>query len=161
MMLVARTAAPLAVMLASLLLLGGCGTLQADRARTQLVGATEPDTISCMGVPAEKQFISHDQSVMQWDYVQTGTDVDVEFGIYALKLGRPGICHAVIRFDRGYVRSVHYTGVDVSPVNPDSICGRMVKDCLDHPEITILPPDFSNVAVLTGAPVAVKDNSSK
>lgn len=144
-----------------LLLLGSCGTLQAYRARTRLVGATEPDIISCMGVPTERQFIDIDQSVMQWDYVQSGTDLDLEFGLYELKLGRPGICHAAIRFDRGYVRAVHFTGVDVSPTNPDSICGRLVKDCLDHRETTPLPADFSNVAVLTGAPVAVKDEVHK
>ena len=139
----------------SLLLLDGCGTLQAYRARTQLVGATEPDIISCMGVPAERQIITADQSVMQWDYVQSGTDLDLEVGIYALKLGRPGICHAAIRFDRGYVRAVHFTGVDVSPTNPDSICGRLVKDCLDHRETTPLPADFNSLGVLNGLPTVL------
>ena len=135
-------------LLGTLALLGGCGTLEAYRARTALVGATEPDLISCMGVPAEHQFVSADQSVLQWDYVQTGTDVDVAFGIYELKLGRPGICHAVIRFDKGYARSVHFTGSDVGPTDPDSICGRLVADCLHHREHTALPPDFSNAALL-------------
>ncbi len=133
-----------------LLLLGGCGTLEAYRARSELVGAAEPDIIACMGVPAEKQYISAQQSVMQWDYAQTGTDLDVAFGIYELKLGRPGICHTAIRFEHGRVRSVHYAGVDVSPTNPDSICGRLVHDCLHHRENTELPRDFSNVSVLTG-----------
>ncbi len=130
------------------LALGGCGSLEAYHARTALVGATEPDLISCMGVPAERQFISVDQAVMQWDYVQTGTDVDVSFGIYELKLGRPGICHAVIRFDRGYAQAVHFTGSDVGPTDPDSICGRLVKDCLNHRERTALPSDFSNASLL-------------
>ena len=133
-----------------LLALGGCGTLDAYRARSQLVGAAEPDIIACMGVPAEKQYISMQQSVMQWDYVQSGTDVDVAFGIYELKLGRPGICHTAIRFDRGRVESVHYAGVDVTPTDPDSICGRLVHDCLHHRENTQLPRDFSSVSVLTG-----------
>ena len=133
-----------------LVVLGGCGTLEAYRARSKLVGATEPDIIACMGVPAEKQYISAQQSVMQWDYAQTGTDVDVAFGIYELKLGRPGTCHAAIRFDRGWVESVHYAGVDVNPTDPDSICGRLVYDCLYHRENTPLPWDFSNVGVLTG-----------
>ena len=135
-------------LLATLGLLGGCGTLEAYRARTALVGATEPDLISCMGVPTERQFVSVDQSVLQWDYVQTGTDIDVAFGIYELKLGRPGICHAVIRFDRGYAESVHFTGSDVGPTDPDSICGRLVRDCLHHREHTTLPPGFSNAALL-------------
>ena len=133
-----------------LLFLDGCGTLEAYRARSQLVGAAEPDIIACMGVPAEKQYISAQQSVMQWDYAQTGTDLDVAFGIYELKLGRLGICHAAIRFDHGRVESVHYAGVDVTPTDPDSICGRLVHDCLHHRENTELPRDFSNVSVLTG-----------
>ncbi len=133
-----------------LLALGGCGTLEAYHARTRLVGAAEPDIIACMGVPAEKQYISAQQSVMQWDYMQTGTDVDIAFGIYELKLGRPGICHTAIRFERGRVESVHYAGVDVNPTDPDSICGRLVYDCLHHRENTPLPRDFSNVDVLTG-----------
>jgi hypothetical protein len=134
------------------IVLGGCGTMQAYRARSALLGASEPDIIACMGVPAEKQYLSRDQSVMQWDYAQSGTDIDIEFGIYSLKLGRPGICHAAIRFDRGQVRSVHYAGVDVGPTNPDSICGRLVKECLDHREQTMLPPDFDSLAVLDGKP---------
>ncbi len=138
----------------ALLALGGCGTLEAYQARTKLVGAAEPDIIACMGVPAEKQYISAQQSVMQWDYVQTGTDIDVAFGIYELKLGRPGICHAAIRFDRGRVKSVHYTGIDVSPTDPDSICGRLIHDCLHHRENTPLPRDFSDTVLLTGPPKA-------
>lgn len=127
--------------------LGGCGSLEAYRARTALVGATEPDLISCMGVPAEREFIGADQSVLQWDYVQGGTDVDIAFGIYELKLGRPGICHAAIRFVRGIARAVHYTGSEVGPTDPDSICGRLVKDCLYHRESTPLPADFSNASL--------------
>ena len=140
------------VLLVLLLGLDACGTLQAYQARTRLIGATEPDIIACMGVPAAKQYISHDQAVMQWDYAQSGTDIDVEFGIYAFKLGQPGLCHAAIRFDRGHVKSVHYAGADVTPTNPDSICGRLVKDCLDHRENTELPADFSNLAILAGGP---------
>lgn len=147
--------------LAALLALGGCGTMQAYRARHALVGATEPDIIACMGVPAEKQLISSEQSVLQWDYVQSGTDLDLELGIYSLKLGRPGICHAAIRFDRGYVRSVHFTAVDVSPTNPDSICGRLVNDCLEHRESTALPADFSNLAILTNAPIAPRQGGGR
>ncbi len=142
---------PIPVAALLLLPLDGCGTLEAYQARTRLVGAAEPDVIACMGVPAEKQYISAQQSVMQWDYLQTGTDIDVAFGIYELKLGRPGICHAAIRFDRGRVLSVHYAGVDVNPTDPDSICGRLVHDCLHHRETTPLPGDFSNVAVLAGS----------
>ena len=63
------------------LALAGCGTLQAYRARTALLGATEPDIVSCMGVPAEKQYLGPEQSVLQWDYAQTGTDVGLEFGL--------------------------------------------------------------------------------
>ena len=140
----------LPVLLLLLLSLDGCGTLEAYRARSQLVGAAEPDIIACMGVPAEKQYISAQQSVMQWDYAQTGTDLDVAFGIYELKLGRPGICHTAIRFNHGRVESVHYAGVDVTPTDPDSICGRLVHDCLHHRENTELPRDFNNVSVLTG-----------
>ena len=140
-----------ASVVALLLPLGGCGSLEAYQARTRLVGAAEPDVIACMGVPAEKQYISAQQSVMQWDYVQTGTDIDVAFGIYELKLGRPGTCRTAIRFDSGRVMSVHYAGVDVNPTDPDSICGRLVHDCLHHRETTPLPGDFSNVAVLAGS----------
>ena len=138
--------------LAPALLLAGCGSLQAFQARTALVGATETDIVSCMGVPAAKQYLSRDQSVLQWDYAQTGTDLDLEFGIYSLKLGRPGICHAAIRFDRGVVRAVHFAGASITPTDPDSICGRLVHDCLYHRETTALPADFDQQAVLDGKP---------
>lgn len=134
------------------LVLAGCGTLQAYRARTALLGATEPDIVSCMGVPAEKQYLGRDQAVLQWDYAQTGTDLDFEFGLYSLRLGRPGLCHAAIRFDHGLVRAVHFTGAAITPTDPDSICGRLVHDCLYHRERTALPADFESLAVLDGRP---------
>lgn len=144
-----RAPGPLA---GALLLLSGCGTMQAWHARSVLPGATEPDIIACMGVPAEKQYLGRDQSLLQWDYTQSGTDVDLEFGIYSLKLGRPGLCHAAIRFDRGIATSVHFTGSEVTPSDPDSICGTLVHDCLYHRENTRLPADFDDLAVFNNKP---------
>lgn len=148
-----------AVLATALFLLSGCGSLQAWRARSVLPGATEPDLIACMGVPAEKQYLSRNQSVLQWDYAQSGTDIDLEFGIYALKLGRPGLCHAAIRFDRGIAVSVHFTGSVVTPTDPDSICGRLVHDCLAHPDKTPLPDDFDNLDILENKPPARSDRA--
>ncbi len=134
----------------TLLALSGCATLEANRARTHLVGAAEPDIIACMGVPAERQLISRTQSVLQWDYAQAGDDVDLEAGIYEVKLGRPGICHAIIRISGGYVQSVHYTGEVVTATDPDSICNRLIHDCLWHREHTPLPAGFSQAEVAGG-----------
>ena len=115
------------------LMLSGCGTYQAYQARTFIPGHTEPDVLACMGPPDSKTPTgTPGESVLQWVYAQSGTDVEAELGVYSLKLGRPGVCHVAIRFDRGYASSVHYTDVDIGPTNPDSICGRLVKDCLSH-----------------------------
>jgi hypothetical protein len=142
-----------------LLALAGCGSLDAHRARTRLIGATEPDVIACMGVPASKQFISTDQHVLQWDYAQTGDDVDLTLGIYAVKLGRPGICHASLRFSAGRVQSVHFTGTVITATDPDSVCGNLVHDCLWHRETTPLPPDFSSTGILAGPTITVKQGA--
>lgn len=131
------------------LLLAGCGTLDATRARYRLVGANEADIIACMGVPAERQALGPYQSVLQWDYAQSGDDVDLELGVYELKLGRPGICHAVIRFDGSLVQSVHFAGASITATNPDSICGRLVSDCLHHLDVTPLPSFFDPDRIAT------------
>ena len=128
-------------------------------ARTRLVGVTEPDAIACMGPPDKAQFVSAGQAVMRWDYVQAGTDIDLEAGVYSLKLGRPGICHASIRFVDGRVRAVNFQDVDVGPTNPDSICGRIVHDCLFHRQDTPLPADFSSEAVLAGPTITVRQGA--
>ncbi len=78
------------------------------------------------------QFISADEHVLQGDYAQIGTDVDIAFGLYEAKLGRPGICHAFIRFVGGRVRTVNYTGTVATATDPDSVCGNLVHDCLWH-----------------------------
>jgi len=137
-----RTGRPALSLLAGCTLLSACGSLDAYKARTRLVGATEPDIVACMGAPASRVVLSHTDSVLQWDYAQTGTDVDVSLGIYALKLGRPGICHAIVRFRRGYVESVHYSGTVVTPMDPDSVCGNLVHDCVWHRDQTALPDGF-------------------
>jgi hypothetical protein len=143
------------------LALSGCGTYHAWQARTALVGATEPDVISCLGVPDSKQFLTANEHVMQWVYAQTGTDVDLDLGIYELKLGRPGVCHTIVRFDQGYAVSVHYADSDVGPDNPDDVCGRMVVGCLSRIDHTTLPADFSPMGVMTGAPVIVREGVKK
>ena len=140
---------PAAALLA-VLLLAGCGSWDAYRARTRLIDAAEPDIIACMGVPAEKQFITADEHVLQWDYAQTGTDVDVAFGVYEAKLGRPGICHAAIRFVAGRVRTVNIIGTVITATDPDSVCGNLVHDCLWHRRDNPLPAGFTSTGILTG-----------
>ena len=124
--------------------------MQAYRARHELIGANEPDIISCMGVPGEKQLLSMDQSVLQWDYAQSGADLDLALGLYELKLGRPGVCHAVIRFDGATVRSVHFTGTAINAADPDSICGNLVADCLHHRDTLPMPSFFDPAVIAAG-----------
>jgi len=143
------------------LLLSGCGSWDAHHARTALIGANEPDVVACMGVPAAKQYLSSDDSVLQWDYTQTGTDVDLALGVYELKLGRPGVCHASIRFQRGRVQSVHFTGTIVTAADPDSVCGNLVHDCLWHREATPLAPDFLPNNVLAGPTITVRPGAKR
>lgn len=136
--------------LAALALLCGCGTLDATRARSRLVGATEPNIIACMGVPAERQALGPYQSVLQWDYAQSGADLDLALGLYELKLGRPGVCHAVIRFDGATVRSVHFSGTEINAADPDSICGNLVADCLHHRDTLPIPSFFDPAVIAAG-----------
>ena len=150
-----------AAALAALLVLAGCGSWDAHQARTRLIGAAEPDIIACMGAPAERQFISADEHVLQWDYAQTGTDVDIAFGLYEAKLGRPGICHASIRFVDGRVRTVNYAGTVVTATDPDSVCGNLVHDCLWHRQDNPLPPDFTSTGILAGPTITVKAGSKR
>lgn len=146
-----------AACIALLCVLCSCGTFQALHARSFIPGHTEPDVLACMGPPDSKTPTgSPGESVLQWSYNQAGTDFDAELGVYTLKLGRPGICHAAIRFDQGYATSLHFTDVDIGPTNPDSICGRMVADCLSHIDHTALPPGYDDAAVLTGAPIVIR-----
>ncbi len=144
------------LLLCSLLCLSACGTFTAHEARTKLIGATEPDILSCMGPPDKTQYISPHQHVMGWMYTQTGTDLDAKFGLYALTIGRPGICKASIRMESGFVTGVHYQDEDINPTDPDSVCGRIVQECVRHREHTALPADFDADRLLLGPKDLVK-----
>ncbi len=130
--------------------LSACGTFTAHEARTTLLGATEPDILSCMGPPDKTQYISPHQHVMGWVYTQTGSDFDAKFGLYSLTIGHPGMCRASIRMENGLVTGVHYQDSDITPTAPDSICGRLVQECVHHREHTPLPLNFDSDQLLLG-----------
>jgi hypothetical protein len=129
--------------MAALLALGGCGTLDAHYARTRLVGVNEPDLISCLGTPVHAVMVGTNESVLQWEYAETGASLDLSAGVYELKWGSPKNCHTIIRFKDGKSEFVHFTGNSISASDLDSACGYIVHDCVWRPEATPLPAGFN------------------
>ena len=87
------------ILLISILFLSSCAGMEAQKAKTSMIGETLPDLIACAGKPSSTIAVNHDDVVLQYD--QT-TPVQPQFSVggpngISLGLGSMGECHMIIR----------------------------------------------------------------
>lgn len=141
--------------LAGALALTGCGGYMAREARTRLPGTTLPDLIACAGVPDHRMRVDRLEWVLVYDQssaVQPSLTASVSALASLVKpavtMGAAGTCRAIVRIYGNRVRSVHYAGPSGTFEGPNAACAPLVRDCLSHPDRTVLPADYDAGAVL-------------
>ena len=118
------------LLLPVMVLLSGCSSI-ATHARTELIGMTRSDLISCAGVP-DKSVTLPDREVLQFEQnqqVQGPLDIKGPMSL-ELSLGGKGTCHAVVTLRRGVVSVVGYTGPSGTLLGPYAACVPILKGCL-------------------------------
>ena len=138
------------ILLITLLFLSSCAGIEAQKARTSMIGETLPDLIACAGKPSSTIAVNHDDVVLQYD--QT-TPVQPQFNVggidgVSLGLGSMGECHMIIRVHSGYVGSIHYTGQSWTFGGILSACAPLINSCYDRSDKTIIPSNYNQFEIL-------------
>jgi hypothetical protein len=106
----------------------------AHRAQSSLLGFSERDLETCLGVPNRKDKLDQ-TTILSYDGTSTnsgGFSVTLPI-VGGLSFSGGGYCHVSIRLDNDRVTSVHYSGETNSTAAPDAYCAPVVRGCFSHP----------------------------
>jgi hypothetical protein len=117
-----------------LLLLGACAVKDshiAEDARCRLMGLSEVDLESCLGVPDQHNSFGT-TDVLSYYTTSTSSDAfSVPFvGGYSISKG--GYCHATFQLKDGHVTQILYSGEKNQTLAPDAYCAPIVRTCIEQ-----------------------------
>ncbi len=141
-----RTLACRIVPLVSCLLAGACAVNDyriADRAKVSLIGLSELELESCLGVP--DQHASFGTSDVLTYYATSSSSMSYSLPIVGgLGFSNGGYCHATFRIDDGRVSRIMYSGEKNATLAPNAYCAPILRSCMDwlstHPEARSAAP---------------------
>ncbi len=114
------------------LLLGACAVQDsrlAERAQKRLVGLSEVDLESCLGVPDQHASFGSTDVLTYYATSSSSTSYSVPI-VGGLGLSNGGYCHATFRVDEGHVSRLLYSGEKNATLAPNSYCAPIVRTCL-------------------------------
>jgi len=125
-----KSAAVLAIALGLALASSGCAyenTLMAAQAKTNLVGMSDLDLETCLGLPDKE---AGKTTLLSYNATSART-VNLSIPIVnGIGVSLAGYCRATFRLKNGHVTGVTYTG-DGDPLEgPNSACGALMRACL-------------------------------
>ena len=124
----------LAIALGLAITSSGCGyenTFKAEQARTSLVGMSELELESCVGLP-DKEATKGKTTLLVYN-APNATTINLSVPIVnGVGVSIAGNCRATFRLENGRVASVSYTG-DGDPLEGEnSACGSLMRACLSR-----------------------------
>jgi hypothetical protein len=137
--------------LALLLMLSACSSYQVHKARQDILGMNAPDLLACAGVPDKVQQLSDNELMIEYDRAaDNGSLLSIKALTLAdISIGRSGACHAHFRILRdGTVSGVSFSGTSFSFSGPYGDCASLVKECVNEPDQTQLPPGYDVFSIL-------------
>ncbi len=115
-------------------LLGGCAVHDshiANDARSRLIGLSEVDLESCLGVPDQHSSFGTTDVVTYYATSASSTTLTLPL-VGGIGLSYGGYCHATFRLDGGRVTRILYSGEKNATAAPDAYCAPIVRSCLDY-----------------------------
>jgi hypothetical protein len=118
--------------------LDGCtmyNSYEAHKAKDSMVGMSDYDLESCIGVPDQKAQIGNAEILTYYDNT-TNNGVNMTLPIVGggVSLTGSGCCHATFTLVEGRVAKVQYTGDNSQLMAPHSICAPIVNGCIPKSE---------------------------
>ncbi len=123
------------------LLLAGCSINDsriADNAQTRLIGMSEVDLESCLGVPDQHATFGSTDILTYYATSTSSTSMTVPI------VGGPGFsfggyCHATFQLKDSHVTQILYSGEKNATFAPDAYCAPIMRTCMDHLQQTPAP----------------------
>ncbi len=113
-------------------LLGACAVEDSDvaeHAQKRLIGLSEVDLESCLGVPDQHASFGGTDVLTYYATSSSSTSYAVPI-VGGLGLSNGGYCHATFRVDDGRVSRLLYSGEKNATLAPSSYCAPIVRTCL-------------------------------
>jgi hypothetical protein len=125
----------------------------AENARTRLMGMSEVDLESCLGVPDQHaSFGSTD--VLTYYATSTSNSNFTIPAVGGMGFSNGGYCHATFQLKDGHVTQILYSGEKNATFAPDAYCAPILRTCMAQIEQTppakgaALRPDASPAPVM-------------
>lgn len=135
-----RPASPFRLAMMLPLLLTACAVADSrivQHARTRLVGLSEVDLESCLGVPDQHASFGATDVLTYYATSSSSTSYSLPI-VGGIGLSNGGYCHATFRLDNGRVTRVLYSGEKNATLAPDSYCAPILRTCMawldQHPD---------------------------
>ena len=140
---------PFALALAPILL-AGCAVHDysiAQEARTRLMGLSEVDLESCLGVPDQHASFGT-TDVLTYYATSTSSSSYAIPVVGGFGFSNGGYCHATFQLRDGHVTQILYSGEKDATFVPDSYCAPIMHTCLDHlRQMSAAPPAAASTGV--------------
>jgi hypothetical protein len=120
--------------LGGILLMSACSlndSRMAHQAQSGLLGFSERDLETCLGVPNRKDSFGQ-TTILSYDGTSTSTGgVNVTLPVVGggVSVSGGGYCHLEARLDNDRVTSIRYAGEKDATLAPDAYCASLVRGC--------------------------------
>jgi hypothetical protein len=120
--------------LAPLILLTACALQDshiAHSARTRLLGLSEVDLESCLGVPDQHASFGNTDVLTYYATSQSSTSYALPV-VGGFSFSNGGYCHATFQVKDGHVTQLVYTGEKNAILAPDAYCAPILRTCVEN-----------------------------
>lgn len=118
----------------ALLLLCACAVTDSHIARdaqSRLMGMSEVDLESCLGVPDQHSSFGN-TDVLTYYATSTSNDSYSIPIIGGMSFANGGYCHATFQLKDGHVTQILYSGEKNATGAPDAYCAPILRTCMAH-----------------------------
>ena len=116
-----------------LLLLSACASIDAHEARRGLLGMSQRDVLSCIGIPDEKTRLNAEDAILEYNFADHDDIFSLDVLTFGtMSLGARGECNVMLRMHGGQVEAVHFSDATTSEEGSLGACGPVVHEALRH-----------------------------
>lgn len=103
----------------------------AARAQTQLIGLSEVDLQSCLGVPDQHSSFGSTNILTYYATSTSNSSFSIPV-VGGVGFGNGGYCHATFQLVDGHVKQILYSGETNAAFAPNAYCAPILRTCLHH-----------------------------
>lgn len=135
----------------------------ADGAKTSLLGLSEVELESCLGVPDQHASFGSTDVLTYYATSSSSTSYSIPI-VGGLGFSNGGYCHATFRVDGGRVSRITYSGEKNGTLAPNAYCAPILRSCVawlaDHPAARTVPASTADATRTGTASAAVPPGAS-